>query len=188
MLNRLVLVRHGETEWTKNGQHTGRTDVPLTDRGREDGERVAMALKSWNFVSVLSSPLSRAVETANLAGFHAQVETVDDLLEWDYGQYEGLTTADIRTKRPGWSIWLDGTPDGETLADVAVRVDRVLKEIHVARGDIVLFGHGHLLRVVTARWLGLVPASGRLFVLDPGTVSVLGYERETAVIHQWNCR
>jgi broad specificity phosphatase PhoE len=186
MATRLVLVRHGETEWTKSGQHTGRTDIPLTDRGREDAFRLRDQLEGWTFAQVLSSPLSRALETARLAGFGDRVETVDDLREWDYGEYEGRTTADIRTQRRRWSLWLDGAPGGESAADVGARVDRLIKELRDVDGDVVVFAHGHVLRVLTARWLGLTPADGRLFALDPATISVLGYERETPVIRRWN--
>jgi broad specificity phosphatase PhoE len=186
MATRLVLVRHGETEWTKSGQHTGRTDIPLTDRGRQDAFRLRDRLEGWTFLRVLCSPLSRALETARLAGFADRVETVDDLREWDYGEYEGRTTADIRGQRRRWSLWLDGTPGGESAADVGARVDRLLKEFRDVDGDAAVFAHGHVLRVLTARWLGLTPVDGRLFALDPATISVLGYERETPVIRQWN--
>ncbi len=186
MASALVLVRHGETEWSKSGQHTGRTDIPLTDQGRECALRLRDQLAGWTFGRVLSSPLSRALDTARLAGFGDRVETTEDLLEWDYGDYEGRTTADIRTKRRRWSLWMDGTPGGETAADVGARVDRLIKELRDGEDQVVLFAHGHVLRVLTARWLGLSPAEGRLFALDPATISVLGYERETSVIHLWN--
>jgi len=186
MVARLVLVRHGETEWSKSGQHTGRTDIPLTDRGREEGLHVRDRLAGWTFGRVLSSPLSRALDTARLAGFGDDVETVEDLLEWDYGEYEGLTTADIRASRPRWSLWADGAPGGESAADVGTRVDGLLKELRDLEDDSLLFAHGHLLRVLAARWLGLTPADGRLFALDPATISILGYERETSVIDLWN--
>ncbi|MDQ4097185.1 MAG: histidine phosphatase family protein [Actinomycetota bacterium] len=186
MATRLVLVRHGETEWTKSGQHTGCTDIPLTDRGREDAFRLRDRLQGWTFARVLSSPLSRALETARLAGFGDRVETADELREWDYGAYEGRTTADIRTRRRRWSLWLDGTPEGESAADVGARVDRLLKELRDVDGDVAVFAHGHVLRVLTARWLGLSPVEGRLFALAPATISLLGYERETPVIRLWN--
>ena len=186
MVARLVLVRHGETEWSKSGQHTGRTDIPLTDRGREEGLHVRDRLAGWTFGRVLSSPLSRALDTARLAGFGDDVETAEDLLEWDYGEYEGLTSADIRASRPRWSLWADGAPGGESAADVGTRVDGLLKELRDLEDDSLLFAHGHLLRVLAARWLGLTPADGRLFALDPATISILGYERETSVIDLWN--
>ncbi len=182
----LVLVRHGETEWSNAGQHTGRTDVPLTDHGREDAGHLRERLSDSTFTRVLSSPLSRALDTARLAGFGDQVETVEDLLEWDYGDYESRTTAEIRAKRRRWSLWMDGTPGGESAADVGVRVDRLLKELRDVDGEVLLFAHGHVLRVLTARWLGLAPADGRLFALDPATISILGHERENAVIRLWN--
>ena len=190
MVARLVLVRHGETEWSKSGQHTGRTDIPLTDQGRDEAVHVRDRLEGWTFARVLSSPLSRALDTARLAGFGDDVETVDDLLEWDYGEYEGRTTADIRAGRPRWSLWADGTPGGESAADVGSRVDAIIKELRDLEGDVLLFAHGHLLRVLAARWLGLTPADGRLFALDPASISILGYERETSVIDLWNspCR
>ncbi len=186
MASTLVLVRHGETEWSKAGQHTGRTDIPLNDRGREEALRLREQLAGSAFARVFSSPLSRALETARLAGYSDRVETVEDLLEWDYGDYEGRTTADIRSTRRRWSLWMDGTPGGESAADVGARVDGFLKELRDLDDEVLLFAHGHVLRVLTARWLGLTPADGRLFALDPATISVLGYERETSVIHLWN--
>jgi probable phosphoglycerate mutase len=186
MSNQLVLVRHGETKWSITGQHTGRTDIPLTEHGREEARVVGKALAGRTFAWVLSSPLSRALETCRLAGRGDDVETTEDLLEWDYGQYEGLTTADIRAKNPRWSLWMDGVPGGEAATDVAARADRVIEEAREQEGDVLLFAHGHLLRVLTARWLGLGPSEGRLFALDPATLSTLGYERETAVIVHWN--
>jgi probable phosphoglycerate mutase len=182
----LVLVRHGETEWSKSGQHTGRTDIPLTDRGRDEALALRDRLDGWTFARVLSSPLSRALDTARLAGFADDVETDEDLLEWDYGDYEGLTTEEIRSRRPRWSLWADGTPGGESAATVGTRVDRTIKELRDADGDDLLFAHGHVLRVLTARWIGLPPTDGRLFALDPATISVLSYERETPVIECWN--
>ena len=182
----LVLVRHGETEWSKRGQHTGRTDIPLTDVGRQEALHLRDCLERWTFARVLSSPLSRALDTARLAGLGDDVETVDDLLEWDYGEYEGLTTSEIRASRPKWSVWADGGPGGESAADVGTRVDGLIKELRDVEGDVAVFAHAHVLRVLTARWLGLTPADGRLFALDPATISVLGYERETSVIHLWN--
>ena len=182
----LVLVRHGETEWTISGQHTGMTDIPLTDRGREQGAVLGTELTERTFVRVLSSPLSRALETCRLAGLGDQVETTDALLEWNYGEYDGLTTDEIRLRRPRWSLWMDGVPGGETAGAVGLRVDTLLNELREEEGDVILFAHGHVLRVLTARWLGLPPSDGRLFALQPATVSTLGYERETSVIRSWN--
>lgn len=182
----IVLVRHGETEWTRSGQHTGRTDIPLTERGRQAARAVGAALRERSFARVLTSPLARAAETCRLASLDGDAVLRDELLEWDYGAYEGRRTVEIREGRPGWSLWRDGVPDGETAAQVGARVDRVIAELRSAGGDVAVFAHGHLLRVLTARWLGLQPEAGRLFALDPATVSVLGYERETAVIRVWN--
>ena len=183
-----MLVRHGETEWTLSGQHTGRTDIPLTERGREDAKAVGDALSDRRFAAVLTSPLSRATETCRLAGLGDAAVLRDELAEWDYGDYEGRKTVDIRKERPGWSLWRDGVPNGETAAEVSARVDRVVADLRALDGDAVVFAHGHLLRVLAARWLGLEPDAGRLFALDPATMSVLGYERETAVIRAWNQR
>ncbi len=182
----IVLVRHGETEWSRGGQHTGRTDIPLTDAGREAARLLAARLARWPLERVLSSPLQRALETCRLTGLGERVEVRPELLEWDYGRYEGRTTVEIRTERPGWSLWRDGTPDGETAEDVGARLELVVAELGGTGGAVAVFAHGHVLRVLAARWLGLPPAGGRLFRLDPTTVSVLGYERETRVIVAWN--
>jgi broad specificity phosphatase PhoE len=182
----VILVRHGETEWSLSGQHTGRTDIPLTDHGREQARRVCAGLAGHDFVLVLASRMERAVETATLAGLGDRVETAADLVEWDYGDYEGRTTADIRVERPGWSLWKDGVPGGEDVEDVGRRVDRVIARARQADGDVALFAHGHVLRILAARWVELEPADGRRFALDPATVSVLGWERETPVISRWN--
>jgi len=181
-----MLVRHGETEWSRAGKHTGRTDVPLTDRGREQALAVGEALRGREFALVLTSPLQRAAETCRLAGFGDQAQERDDLVEWDYGAYEGRTTEEIRKERPGWLVWDDELPGGETLAQVGVRADRVIAEVRAAEGDALLFAHGHVLRILAARWLGLEPRAGRLFALDPATLSTLGYEHETAVLRVWN--
>jgi len=182
----VILVRHGETEWSRDGRHTGRTDVPLTEHGREQAEAVGAALRDRDFALVLTSPLGRALDTCRLVGFGDRAEQRNDLMEWDYGAYEGRTTSEIREERPGWDLWRDGVPEGETIGQVGERVDRVLDEVRAADGDALLFAHGHVLRVLTARWLGLEPDAGRLFALDPATLSTLGYERETAVIERWN--
>jgi probable phosphoglycerate mutase len=182
----VMLVRHGETEWSRAGKHTGRTDVPLTDRGREQALAVGEALRGREFALVLTSPLQRAADTCRLAGFGDQAQERDDLVEWDYGAYEGRTTEEIRKERPGWLVWDDELPGGETLAQVGVRADRVIAEVRAAEGDALLFAHGHVLRILAARWLGLEPRAGRLFALDPATLSTLGYEHETAVLRVWN--
>jgi len=184
----VVLVRHGETLWTRSGQHTGRTDIPLTEDGRRQGERVGESLRGRTFALVLTSPLQRAAETCHLAGLGDVAVVREELAEWDYGAYEGRRTVDIRKERPGWSLWRDGVSGGETAADVGRRADRVVEELRSAGGDAAVFAHGHLLRVLAARWLGLPPAEGRLFALDPATISILGCERETPVIRLWNER
>ena len=182
----LWLVRHGETEWSRLLKHTGRTDIPLTDAGRAPARAVARRLAGHEFGLVLSSPLSRALDTARLAGFADRVETSDDLLEWDYGADEGRTTAEIRRERPGWTVWRDGPEGGETADQVATRVDRVIERVRSGSGDALVFAHGHVLRVLAARWLGEPPTEGRLYALSTATVSVLGWERETAVLERWN--
>jgi broad specificity phosphatase PhoE len=184
----VVLVRHGETEWSRAGKHTGRTDIPLTERGRQEAETVGLELRGRRFALVLTSPLGRASETCRLAGLGELAEQRDELMEWDYGAYEGRETIDIRKERPGWTLWRDGVPEGETIAQIQARVDRVIAELRSVAGDAAVFAHGHLLRVLAARWLGLEPAAGRLFALDPATISILGYERETPVIRMWNRR
>jgi broad specificity phosphatase PhoE len=180
------LVRHGETAWARDGRHTGRTDIPLTDVGRAQAIAVGRRLAGEQFGTVLSSPLSRALETARLAGFGDRVELSDDLMEWDYGADEGRTTPAIRRERPGWSIWVAGPEDGETAASVAARADRVIARVRRGHGDVLCFSHGHLLRVLAVRWLGLEAVDGRLFALSTATISVLGWERDTAVIERWN--
>jgi probable phosphoglycerate mutase len=182
----LVLARHGETEWSRTGRHTGRTDVPLTDVGRRQASLLAVSLAGRHFERVLSSPLSRALETCRLAGFGDAAETRDELLEWDYGKYDGLTTLEIRSERPGWSLWRDGCPGGETATDVGERADRLLEELREIPGDVALFAHGHVLRVLAARWIGLPAPAGALLALATATVSTLGWERETAVVRLWN--
>ena len=182
----VVLVRHGETEWSRSGQHTGRTDIPLTGRGVRQAEAIAARLQARTFARVLTSPLKRAAETCRITGFGNRCELCPDLLEWDYGDYEGRTTADVRREVPGWSLWRDGVPRGETADEVGHRADRVISAIRLGGGDALLFAHGHILRVLTARWLGLPPTDGRLFGLDTATVSVLGWERDVAVVRRWN--
>ena len=182
----IVLARHGETEWSRDRRHTGRTDIPLTESGRRQAAVLRGELAGRSFARVLSSPLSRAAETCRQAGLGDRAELTGDLCEWDYGDYEGITTAEIRTRRRGWNLWRDGCPGGETAADVGRRVDRVLASLDGLDGDATVFAHGHVLRVLTARWLGLGPDAGALFKLDTGTLSALGYERETRVITRWN--
>jgi broad specificity phosphatase PhoE len=182
----IVLARHGETEWSRDLRHTGRTDIPLTETGRRQAAVLRDALAGWSFARVWSSPLARALETCRLSGLGERAELSDDLLEWDYGEYEGITTATIRERRPGWDLWRDGCPGGESAADVGRRVDRVIAALEGADGDAAVFAHGHVLRVLAARWLGLGPEAGALLKLDTGTLSAIGYERETRVITRWN--
>jgi len=184
--HQVVLVRHGETEWSVSGQHTGTTDMPLTDVGRRQAEQLGGRLSGWRFAKVLSSPLSRALDTCRLAGLADAVELTDDLREWDYGDYEGRRTLDIREERPGWDLWADGVPGGETVDDLGRRADQVIEVARAAEGDVALFAHGHILRVLGARWAGLPPAAGRVLALSTAAVSVLGWERETPVIERWN--
>jgi broad specificity phosphatase PhoE len=182
----VVLVRHGETEWSRDLLHTSHTDIPLTDKGRREAKRLREALSSRTFELVLTSPLQRAAETCRLAGLDGVAETTDALLEWDYGEYEGITTKEIRASRPGWFLWRDGCPGGETAAEVGARVDPLVERLAKLQGDVALFSHGHLLRVLTARWLRLEAEAGALFSLGTGTLSILGWERETRVIRRWN--
>lgn len=181
----ITLVRHGETEWSRSGRHTGRTDVPLTDVGRHQAERVGVRLAGRRFARVMTSPLSRATETCRLSGI-GDGERCDDLREWDYGDYEGRTTSDILAERPDWLLWRNGCPGGEQPDDVGRRADRVVAMLRAVAGDAIVFAHGHLLRVLAARWVGLAPADGSRLALDPATISALGYERETSVICLWN--
>jgi broad specificity phosphatase PhoE len=179
------LVRHGDTEWTATGQHTSRTDVSLTDAGREQGRSLRKELDGREFALVLTSPMSRARDTCALAGYGDVAEIDDDLREWDYGEYEGRKTDDIRKERPGWTVWM-GSPGGESFDHVGARARRVLERATEADGDAALFSHGHFLRIVGACWLGLPPEGGRLFALGTAALSVLGYERETRVLREWN--
>jgi probable phosphoglycerate mutase len=188
MPSEIWLVRHGETEWSRSGQHTSRTDLPLTPEGERQAEGLKRMLAGHSFALVLSSPMKRAVETCRLVGLAPKVtfETTDDLREWDYGDYEGLTTAEIQKRVPGWTIFTGSVPNGETLERVGARADRVISRALAAAGDVALFGHGHLLRVLAARWVGIEPSGGRLLALSTASLSVLGYERETRVIRLWN--
>jgi probable phosphoglycerate mutase len=182
----VLLVRHGETTWSASGRHTGRSDPPLTEAGVEAARRLGLWLAKQHVGRVLVSPLTRALETCQAAGFGGQAEVMDDLREWDYGDYEGMTTSAIRADRPGWSLWRDGCPHGEDAGSVGRRADRVVAILRRAAEVVALFSHGHFLRVLTARWLELAPAEGRLFGLDTGAVCALGYEREQPVIRLWN--
>jgi probable phosphoglycerate mutase len=179
------LVRHGETEWSRDGRHTGTTDVPLLPDGEEAARAVAPRLAAETFALVLTSPLERARRTAELAGF-PDAEVDPDLAEWDYGDYEGVTTAEIRESVPGWTVFTHPCPGGETAAEVGARLDRVVERCRAVEGDALLFGHGHALRVLAARWLGLEVTEGRLFVLRTATVSVLGHEHESPALLAWN--
>jgi probable phosphoglycerate mutase len=192
-VSELVLLRHGATDWSASGRHTGRTDVPLNEDGERQAELVGSSIRGRAFVLVLTSPLARARRTAELAGLHDLVVD-DNLQEWDYGGYEGLTTAEIRQARPGWTLWLDsvtshadGRP-GETAADVGARADRVVARVLpvLQSGDVAVVSHGHFLRVLAARWLGLPAAQGALLALDTGSVSALGFEHAQPVVRLWN--
>jgi probable phosphoglycerate mutase len=180
----LWLMRHGETEWSLSGAHTSRTDLPLTPDGERRAQTLKRLLAGRSFELVLSSPMRRAVDTAHLAGY--EPELTDDLREWDYGEYEGLTTAQIQKTAPGWTIWEGTPPGGETIEQVSARADRVIARAASVQGDVAIFWHGHMLRVLTARWLGLEPRAGRFFGLSTGTLSTLGFERDTRVIQLWN--
>jgi broad specificity phosphatase PhoE len=184
-LSELWVVRHGETEWSRDHRHTSVTDLALTSVGEQAAGALPAKLRGVGFDLVLTSPRQRARRTAELAGF-ADAEVDDDLVEWAYGDYEGVTTEQIRETVPGWTIWTHGVPGGESAADVAVRLDRVVARVRETGGRVLVFAHGHSLRVLTARWLGQGPEQGRCYRLDTATVSVLGYERETPVLLRWN--
>jgi len=184
------LVRHGETAWSLSGQHTGRTDMPLTPAGEAAARGVAERLKGLSFSAVWSSPSQRAYNTSVLAGFGAASVRNDDLQEWDYGAYEGRTTKEILAERPGWNVFRDGCPQGEMAADVGARADRIIRQLRDAGGSILIFSSAHFLRVLAARWLGLPPEGGALFVLDTASISVLGYEHDLSepVVRKWNLK
>lgn len=184
--HKVVIARHGETEWSQAWKHTSYTDVPLTENGRDRAKSLAPEMKKWKFSLVLSSPLIRALETCRIAGLGDQAELEPDLVEWNYGAYEGITTAEIRKTVPGWTVFSHPSPGGETAEEVAQRVDRVIARARNAGGDVALFAHGHVLRVLTARWLGLDPRMGKHFILSTGTISVLGWERDTPALELWN--
>ena len=181
----LWLVRHGETEWSRDGKHTSTTDLPLLPEGERVAKGLGERLSEVDFGLVLTSPRKRARRTAELAGY-PDAEVADDLVEWDYGRYEGISTPEIRESDPGWTVWTHPTPGGETAGDLCTRLDRVVARARSAGGRTLVFGHGHALRALTARWLDLPVREGRLFRLDTATVSVLGHERETPVILRWN--
>jgi broad specificity phosphatase PhoE len=184
----VYLIRHAETEWSRSGRHTGTTDLPLTDIGRQRARELEPLLAEVNFALVLSSPLRRARQTTALAGFGERAVIDNDLAEWNYGEYEGLTTEQIHQNAPGWMVFRDGGPGGESPAQVGARVDRVIARIQSVEGDVALFSHGHVLRVLAARWLGLPVSAGSHFLLDTGTLSVLGHYSGIAVVEQWNSR
>ncbi|HEY8867125.1 MAG TPA: histidine phosphatase family protein [Solirubrobacteraceae bacterium] len=181
-----VLVRHGETDWSLSGQHTGTTDIPLTDEGRRQAQLAGERLAGRKFALVLTSPLGRAQETFRLSGLGEQAQVREDLREWDYGAYEGMTTKDIRAQNPGWDLFRDGCPGGEDAAQVGARADRIVAELRAAGGDTAVFAHGHILRVLGARWLELAPAEARRFALSTATVSVLGFEHDWPAVWLWN--
>ncbi len=187
----LWLIRHGETEWSLSGAHTGRTDLPLTAEGERQAEALRPRLAGHQFALVLTSPLQRARRTCELAGLGAAAQLEPNLTEWDYGAYEGKSSEEIHRTRPGWSLFRDGVPDGETVQQVGKRADaviaRALSEVaQRASGDVALFAHGHILRIIGACWLGLPPAGGAYFALGTAAISVLGYEHENRVIQHWN--
>jgi probable phosphoglycerate mutase len=183
----ITLVRHGETEWSATGKHTGRSDIPLTVKGEDAARRLVERLQDRTFSAIWSSPSSRARRTAELAGF-ATAEIRPDLAEWDYGAYEGLKTKEILVDRPGWSLFRDGCPDGESVMQAGARADRVVAALREVGGNVLLFSSSHFLRTLTARWLGLPASQGALFVLDTASVSVLGYEHDMSepVVRRWN--
>jgi len=185
-LSEIWLVRHGETEWSLSGAHTSRTDIPLTEQGRERAVTLKPYLVRENFSLVLTSPRQRAQETCRFAGMGEQAQVDENLAEWDYGIYEGRTTPEIRKEHPGWSVWNDEILEGESLLQVAARTEQVMKKAKAAGGKVLIFSHAHLLRILTARWLELPASNGKSFALTTGSLSILGYERETPVLRLWN--
>mgnify|MGYP001241768289 CR=1 FL=1 len=182
----VFLVRHGETEWSLNGRHTGTTDIPLTDHGRQVAGLLQPILAKESFTLALTSPLQRARETCRLAGFGDVANVEPDLVEWNYGRNEGLTSSQIHAIAPGWLLFRDGCPGGEQPAEIAARVDHVIAKVRAAEGDVILFAHGHVLRVLAARWLGLSPSVGQHLLLGTATVNILGYYRGIPAIERWN--
>jgi probable phosphoglycerate mutase len=185
-IQQVYLARHGETEWSLSGQHTGVTDIPLTENGRNLAKRLAPVLATERFALVLTSPLERARKTCELAGLGAHAEIDRDLMEWNYGEYEGLTPKQIDAQAPGWMIFTDGCPGGESPAQVSARADRLVARVRSVEGDVALFAHGHIFRVFAARWLGLPATAGCHFLLDTATLSILSYYRNLPAIRQWN--
>jgi broad specificity phosphatase PhoE len=187
-LPEVYLARHGETAWSISGQHTGRTDIPLTERGKRHARALGERLSRYEIAAVFTSPSQRAVRTGDLAGFGGRAQIDPDLAEWDYGRYEGRRTADILQERPGWQLFRDGCPEGEVAEEVGARADRVIGRIRAINGNVLIFSSAHILRVFSARWLGLEPAGGRFFRLGTASLSVLGYEHNLAepVIRLWN--
>ena len=186
MPNELWLIRHGETAWSLSGAHTGTTDIPLTPEGEHRATAIGDRLHGHEFKLVLTSPMRRARDTCRLAGYSSQAQIDPNLMEWNYGDYEGLSTADIRKQRPDWFLWRDGVPNGETVDAVGLRAQMVIDRASQIDGAVALFAHGHVLRILAACWLGLPPVDGKLFALGTAAISVLGYERETRVISRWN--
>ncbi|HKA34808.1 MAG TPA: histidine phosphatase family protein [Candidatus Binatia bacterium] len=183
---KIYLLRHGETEWSRSGRHTGTTDLPLTENGRAAARALRPALAAQSFDLVLTSPLRRARETCELAGLGPRAEIDADLCEWNYVEYEGRTSAEIQAQRPGWVIFRDGCPGGEAPGEVAARADRVIARVRAVQGNVVLFAHGHILRVFVSRWVGLPARAGENFLLDTSTLSVLGYYGEAPAVQTWN--
>jgi broad specificity phosphatase PhoE len=184
----IYLARHGETAWSVTGQHTGVTDLPLTEHGERNAVRLGERLAGSVFAKVMTSPLQRAARTCELAGFGAVAEVDRDLVEWNYGDYEGLRTVEIHVKRPDWNLFRDGCPNGESPEQVGVRADRVVNRVRAIKGNVLIFSSGHFLRVFTARWLGLEPAAGKFFMLDTASLSALSYEKDLShpAIQFWN--
>jgi probable phosphoglycerate mutase len=184
----IYMARHGETAWSLSGQHTGLTDVPLTERGERNARRLGERLAGLAFAKVFTSPLQRAARTCELAGFGATAEVDPDLVEWNYGKFEGLRTAEIRAEHPDWQLFRDGCPGGESPDQIGARAERVVSRVRAIRGDVLIFSSGHILRVLATRWLGIEPAAGRFFMLSTASVSVLGYENDLSqpVIRLWN--
>lgn len=185
-IQQVYLVRHGETEWSLSGQHTGITDITLTENGRHEAKRLEPVLAKETFALVLTSPLLRARETCELAGLGRRAEIDPDLMEWSYGDYEGLTPEQIHAKAPGWILFKDGSPGGENAEQVGARVDRLIARVRAVDGHVALFAHGHIFRVFAARWLGLPAADGCHFLLDPATLSILSYYRDIPAVKRWN--
>jgi probable phosphoglycerate mutase len=186
--HRLFVIRHGATEWSRSGQHTGHTDIPLLPEGESQARATGELLADHEFALVLTSPLQRARRTCELVGLADQAQVEPNLIEWDYGDYEGITSAEIHQTVPGWTVWTGTVPGGESINDVAARADAVIKRALATDGDTIVFAHGHILRLLTARWCELDPVEGRRFVLDPATLCVLGWEHESRAVLQWNNR